>query len=124
MTTFETAKKLQESGFPQPAPAYGQVWYAMNGNPFLVCNVENGQAGIVGPSGQTWIGRYLNDGDMVYAPTATDILKELGSRYVLQNVNEDMFICKEGMPRLGQLGCKVNAAEAAAIEYLKKKKKS
>lgn len=58
--SFETSKHLAEAGFPKPAPDYGQIWYTHYGSPGSVTNLSK------------WI-----DNGEVFAPTATDILREL-----------------------------------------------
>jgi len=58
--TFETAKLLADAGFPKPAPDYGQTWYTHYGIP----------GSVTAPS--KW-----SDNGEVFAPTATDIMREL-----------------------------------------------
>lgn len=58
--TFETAKRLAEAGFPQPSPDYGQTWYTHDGSPGSVTSLSK------------W-----SDNGEVFAPAATDILREL-----------------------------------------------
>lgn len=43
--TFETAKRLAEAGFPQPAPERGQTWWSEVGAEYLIQAV--GQDGSV-----------------------------------------------------------------------------
>lgn len=60
IVSFETAKRLANAGFPKPAPDYGQTWYTHYGCPGSVTDLSK------------W-----SDNGEVFAPTATDILREL-----------------------------------------------
>lgn len=60
ITSFITSKLLEEAGFQKPAPDYGQVWYTHYGSPGSVTDLSK------------W-----SDNGEVFAPTATDILREL-----------------------------------------------
>lgn len=80
MTSFETAKKLKESGFPQPSPKFGQVWYDPYGMPAVVLSTKPLRFGDEG--GQSWSGKN-RFGEMIFAPTATDILRELPRNWML-----------------------------------------
>ena len=105
--SYELSVQLRDSGFPQPEPAAGQVWYSgAHKTPFIIIfdkealdkryrehgyhakNRERGNfEGLVRISA-------LNDGSVgdfdikgfVYAPTALDILKELGLEWELSQV--------------------------------------
>lgn len=81
IVTFETAKRLKEAGFPQPAPEFGQAWYDMvTQTLFLIVETfddnpppYNGVWIIEKGGNVSHIERELL-GMMAYAPTATDIL--------------------------------------------------
>lgn len=77
IVTAETALELKNAGFPQPAPEFGQTWYSKNGTKFLVYAVDGKRADIISESGQTWIGRFLDDGDMIYAPSDAELIMAL-----------------------------------------------
>lgn len=78
---YETAKKLNEVGFPHPDPALWQVWYAHRniGSPSFIIQ-------LVAPGVECWedqFGGWFNKRtcddatSVVYAPTATEILAAL-----------------------------------------------
>jgi len=67
--TFETAKRLKEAWFPQPKKTEkGQEWFA-NDEPILFAGCEQVEVRMFGQ-------------DMVFAPTATDILAHLPGWYL------------------------------------------
>lgn len=59
--TYETAVLLKEVGFPQPEPEFGQVWFSADRSPFVVGGFDTP--------------RFYDD--LVFAPTATDIMRAL-----------------------------------------------
>ena len=74
IVSFETAKRLQEAGFPQPVPEFGQMWYC--GNQQLYTRIRakpymDGKRRFYGDNGCMIFERPEN---MVFAPTATDII--------------------------------------------------
>lgn len=86
--TFQTATALRDAGFPQPEFATGQIWYNQygaatfigrkdcdnHGNTTFFCtSLRTGRTEEMRPTKE----------DAIFAPTAPDILRELGSRYVL-----------------------------------------
>lgn len=79
--TYETAVRLKEAGFPQPAPEAGQFWY---GKKSAGQSVKGSLCVLIGtPTGALSFSPIdgLKNSDnnfFVFAPTATDILKELG----------------------------------------------
>ena len=86
--SFETARKLQAAGFPQPQPAAGQVWYYPSGMelyvlPDLDCdlNLKNEITSSIDEVIEVGSLQFTNS--LVYAQTATDILEQLGSCYSL-----------------------------------------
>lgn len=90
IVTFETAKRLKEAGFPQPEPTFGQIWY--NGaEAFVVVKFCRAEEWSVCPlRSADWVRTFsaafqhpLTFGDPLFAPSATDILRELGERYHL-----------------------------------------
>lgn len=66
--TFETAKRLEAAGFPQPERRRFEFWYTKDGyiTP-LAIDLKDGVAPM-------WC---------YFAPTATDILKELGAKFAI-----------------------------------------
>ena len=127
IVTFETAKRLKEAGFPQPMPEAGQVWYA---------NDVNMRVSIVHVGGRAV--NHVNQGymliyntpirefktDCVFAPTATDILREMpGTILVLENYGSQgkaWELWKNG-GLISELG---DPAEAAALAWLKLNEKN
>lgn len=76
----QTAYALKEAGFPQPIPAFGQVWWRMDGSMHVV--MRKGEFHT--------ITRYIQDdrvcagffndeavSEMAFAPNAVDILAEM-----------------------------------------------
>lgn len=118
--TPQTAPALKAAGFPQPAitPAVGQVWYNTAGTPYHITAADGDRCDYV--AGEIlFIDRYLFN--EVFAPTAEDILQELGAWHYLR-----------WLPTSGEWGCfevdhngrtlkqfrNTNAAEACAAAYL------
>lgn len=111
IVTFETAKRLKEAGFPQPELHDEQFWYNEQGN--IVC---------FGHSVDNW--GEIDYGVDVFAPTAIDIMLELGVEYVLWYDNGPkmtQWLCAKtgntlreaGKPFLHKI-----AGEAAALAWL------
>lgn len=85
--SFETAKKLKEAGFPQPEPEVGQVWYDEDGNMVWIRGLrENSYSSrrtasfvgeLKGGGMSTCTAEEMAEAGWVFAPTATDILREL-----------------------------------------------
>lgn len=94
---FETAKSLKEAGFPIPKVKVAQMWYNEQDAPsFIVKNNGDeygaGEHHYQGCSLMT--GRVGNDFPesivrerCYFAPTATDVLKELGGEFVICFLN-------------------------------------
>jgi len=117
VVSFETAKQLKEAGFPQPKVIKdGLCGYAKDGR--LFCVVPGIMHEIV------------EIHSIVFAPSATDILKELGRKYILciasnwwycektQHVNE----VPDGFEVMASYGHE-NPAEACAAAWLAKNEK-
>jgi len=74
--SFETAVRLKEAGFPRPEPHYRQVWYTSDG-------IDCFTLGRKSPQGRFWADDKIlkpdfhTSPDVVFAPTATDILREI-----------------------------------------------
>jgi len=93
--SFQTAVRLKEAGFPQPTPAPGQFWYAKkpSGGTDLFLMVEGNAGRVFGvlqgkhdPFDCREISSNLYSNWrqwLIFAPTATDILEQLGNRYVM-----------------------------------------
>lgn len=122
IVSFETAKRLKEAGFPQPEFAKLQLWYnernivsiawANHGNNFDIIQVATPIR-----VSRDWF--YQN---MVFAPSATDILLFMPDDTMLYRANLNMFLCwtrKDRLPMIGDGICMDNPAEACAIAWLK-----
>lgn len=120
VTTPETAQRLKDAGFPQPEPKPGQIWH---------CGCDFEWPTIVATSDMLVDG--VEDGVIdtryaLYAPTATDILRELGWDY------QFWFDQKQCIFACGKLNdsfnieypfLHTNPAEAAALAWLDKHEK-
>jgi hypothetical protein len=120
-TTAATARKLKEAGFQQPVPQEDQVWYSgRNQSKTTLRQSENYRGMLIA---DTYIigGKFSEIAD--FAPSATDILRELGPGFYLESKG-DHWACgyyypdKEITPKVSQ-----NPAEACAAAWLDKKGK-
>lgn len=125
VVTFETAKALREAGFPQPRTKFSQIWYFLESKQHLL--IINGGAN---PSyvidGVRLIYRdHIKDMSIVYAPTATDILRGLPEGFVLHK-RMGVFHCLI-IPKIPvgaesiygtPFGSDTNPAEACAAAWL------
>ena len=106
IVTFETAKKLHTAGFSQPEARYYQAWYDEYGILSIIITGED----------------YQYFAGVVFAPTATDILQELGDGYFL--MLDGCFEIDQMSEQYGTspaISRHENPAEAAALAYLKLK---
>lgn len=113
----DTAQKMKDAGFPQPAPEFGQFWYDGDA---LNC-IGFGDFTIHFPE--------MNMDGYVFAPTTTDILREIEGRsltfFTDKNDEEipfwwqiEYFDCIN--PESEMISTHQNPAEAAALAWLKK----
>ena len=92
----QTAFELKEAGFPQPIPAFGQVWWHMDGSLHVV--MRKGEFHT--------ITRYIQDdrvcagffndealAEMAFAPNAVDILAEMPSGDAILKVSSSLYEC-------------------------------
>lgn len=141
IVSFETAKALKDAGFPQPEPEAGQFWYsAFNGSNWLsIVAHERGKPDVLffcplyvldwrhffGATGVI-LGEDKTPG---FAPTATDILEQLGEYFSIGSwkgkfvINQHPELLPEpiGAPARYH-GTHDNPAEAAAAAWLALKK--
>lgn len=123
ITTPDTSKRLKAAGFPQPQYKRGQFWYDADGIEFLV----------FGFNGETISGTYLQRGGYFgggkvdkgdcFAPTAADILKELGFEFNLwYSIQTEKYMLQKDVGHLMDapeiVSSHENSAEAAAKAYL------
>lgn len=136
--TFETAKKLEAAGFERPKIQPGQYWYVFNEKePTLIIEKQdhkkakyhNAEFILDELDGVFEVTDAILEFKGVYAPTATDLLEQLGSDFVLwfdESPKLKMWYCAKCsnsaesavMPFAGN----ANAAEAVAEAYLSQSK--
>ena len=94
--TFDTAKRLKEAGFPQMEPEFGQVWYDTNEMPCLIFEGDSMKNVWTACPGRDY-GQRVHVGTLkrnyTFAPTATDILRELPESFYLHKhiLNGSLF---------------------------------
>ncbi|GAB4486619.1 MAG: hypothetical protein OHK0019_00600 [Saprospiraceae bacterium] len=99
IVTFETARRLKEAGFPQPGMAYFTCFF-------------------YDENGEMWRPGHLTLNPDIFAPTATDILEQLPSKWSLRHYDlegEPVFSCAE---KDADIYMNPNPAEAAALAWL------
>lgn len=122
----DTAQEMKDAGFPQPKPEFGQIWYSFSGKKMLFLYAdfpawsmhEDGQYSSIG---------VLNPDSLIFAPTATDILRALNCQhkhiYSLR-FEEGVFHVEYTYRSIGEFPEIVseheNPAEACAKPWLKK----
>ena len=136
VVTLETAKRLKQAGFPQPEFEPGQIWYRKNKEEqierqYIVKNwLANRIFAVECATGYLYKDVVFNSKDLtghnyamwskslVFAPTATDILREMpGAILVLENYGSQgkvWEVWKNG----GLIADLENPAEAAAFAWL------
>lgn len=121
--SYETAVRLKESGFPQPSPEAGQVWhYDRQTSLIITFAYSTGQIDFATIGGITKSLVELPD-HCVFAPTATDILRELPPlvfELFYSRRNQDFLVQKRSDDD-NPLYCfdSENPAEATAEAWLK-----
>ena len=126
IVSFETAKKLKAAGFPEPEFACWQVWYnALGIGTFLGRKVLIGEKMHFScyslGSGRV-MDMIVGHGDgTTFAPTATDILRELGHSSMFWDERKCGFSIST-VDNINLIGWTVinntNPAEAAALTWL------
>lgn len=127
--TFETAKRLAEAGFPQPTPERGQIWLSEVGAEYLIQAV--GQDGSVDYSfgnAYPFLCRHLDADGCIFAPTTTDIMRELPEYAVARHIDYrgqsgEAWFCWDTLDRHETFSHPTNPAEAAAMAWLHENKK-
>jgi len=142
-----TAQRLKAAGFPQPEPESGQVWYEGQ-KAYVLGKIKQRQLhvrvdtpsmaapNVLGKIKQRQLHGVYLDGecfeacdinamhDDIFAPTATDILRELGNDYVLwfdHSPKMVVFFCAKTGNSIREAGApfpNANPAEAAALAWL------
>lgn len=117
----ETARKLKEVGFKQSEHEAGQVWYNRGGLPYFVGTRPNNMLCFISSYGGSY--EWLHDSDgFVFAPTATDILLELGEDWTMIVAGGGFQIYKhfQDPQYIFPVAANDNPAEAAALAWLEK----
>lgn len=121
MISYETAKRLKQAGFPQPEPAFGQVWYELHVSRYVISSTNNGISG-GWEDGETFEDAPFSSMNAdIFAPTATDILKELWFRFELTYAAHGKFFIKEWKDLIDKpaiIQQSDDPAEAAALAWL------
>lgn len=122
--TPDTARRLKEKGFPQPDPEPGQVWY-LDDTPYVVRSFPQRF------NETDWIFSGLLERvqagkeslpEAIYAPTAPDILRELGFEYELSFAADlGGYICTGNFPAI--FSNENNPSEACAMAWGAKQKR-
>jgi len=93
ITTFETAVRMKEAGFPQPTPEAGQWRYNPDFGPFFVGRrsfIDGRNRNIFYPeTGKVFDKAEAEFSGCVYAPTATDILRMMPDYELLSFATQD-----------------------------------
>lgn len=93
-TNCTLSERLKKGGFPQPKLEIGQVWWNKNHNPYTVIGFLEADAAYVvrfsdGLGKHVPIVDFL---DWTFAPTAIDILAQLGIEFTLSPVVESWMV--------------------------------
>lgn len=130
VVSFETAKALRDAGFPIPDIQIGQVWYNDLKEPSVIVQRDH-------EFKTQWAGCHLGTGatgnmfkaseikeNCCFAPTATDIMKELGRHFSMSIDYIGWIVRHHDLSEHG-VGRHVheNPAEACALAWLELKKK-
>jgi len=117
ITTKETSLQLIAAGMPVPRPHVGQFWYDADGEWFLVFTAEENHCHVIDNEGG--MGVYRNNSDhLIPAFTASDILRELGSNYLISFIDHNRGFYIDNVKSISGLFFNTNPAEAAALAYL------
>lgn len=122
----DTAILLIDAGFPQPLPDFGQVWHSNSGELCLIGHKDPNVRlfRLHEPERVYHVGGKICD-IAIFAPTATDILKELGRDYALL-FDEDMkqwgVLKHIGGMEYAFIHWDDTPAQAASVAYLAKNK--
>lgn len=116
--SYETSVLLKEAGFPQPKPEPGQFWYTSAG---LLCWIARKELGntfvLCDTTGTAFRTLYIEfSKDLLFAPTATDILRELPSYGIFFSAHTKQWFVE--YDEMAITYNKHNPAEAAAEAWL------
>lgn len=122
IVSFETAKRLRDAGFPQPGypipdpvDVMGRVMYDADGDKFMCFWQEEDGGGVI------LLTPFMNNkqdckNPLVFAPSATDILRELPEGTMIETLGGGMF-CVEHSDS-AKFDVSENPAEALAKRWL------
>jgi hypothetical protein len=123
---YDTAKRLEQAGFPKPEIQFGQVWYdgLQPGEWGVITGINRGFAFAFNSCLGGYERVFKLDERFTFAPTATDILKELPGWHILfsnfslpNGEQKKMWRCACDDERLDEFYHE-NPAEATAKAYL------
>lgn len=119
VVSFETAKALKAGGFPQPQIVIDKsFWYGCRKELFTINETAGNKVGI---SPYEWFACYP-----YYAPSATDILRELDGAKLIFDKENGVFECFEDDHYdnvIAWIFSSKNPAEACALAWLEFNKK-
>ena len=128
VVSFETAKALRDAGFSIPEPNHGQFWYLEYTGELEVITFVGGNGVhrmyIPFLKGMNSCAKDAFLNGSVFAPTATDIMKELGRHFSMSIDYIGWIVRHHDLSEHG-VGRHVheNPAEACALAWLELKKK-
>jgi len=124
IVTFATAQRLKDAGFPQPKPESGQYWYHPHGQLYWIQSVEGEFCTVHAPNVSRQSGWIVDTEGWIFAPTATDILREI--EFILNPLllleSGKWIVCYyAGVGNIVAITEKAhdNPTEAAALAWLK-----
>ena len=117
IVTFATAQRLKDAGFPQPKPESGQYWYHPHGQLYWIQSVEGEFCTVHAPNVSRQSGWIVDTEGWIFAPTATDILREMPEHDLTFWHPQQTYYVED--TRNGIQWTNNNPAEAAALAYLK-----
>lgn len=126
VTTFETAQRLKAAGFPQPEIKVGQFWYNPDRELAAITHIQPVGFVFIGSLREVWSITQDAESDAAfnsyfYAPTTTDILRELGHEWDIGYTKQNSDFPNTWMVLHEYKSIHfthTNPAEAAALAYL------
>jgi len=119
VTTPQTSAALKAAGFPQPVPEFGQVWHDPQSEREMICvksaSLIDRTFAFIHHSGT---GNIFFAKDVIFAPAATDILRELDAD-VSMSCDAGTWLC---CIFCGPDFAHDNPAEAAALAWMEANK--
>jgi len=117
----ETAARLKAAGFPQPVKEIGQTWYSPKGELWIVSGKPwRDVFETIAKCVTSWEWEWPDNMEgFAYAPTATDILRELGEAYSLEFSANEYAIYYFDSDGRNYENSHTNPHELCALEWLK-----